>query len=159
MYFTNPLPTPAIGSPIAQPAKLTALVASSVNIIVAQRLVRRICINCRESYTLDINTLKRTLPEELFSSLVKGQESAKEIRVYRGKGCKECGFTGYRGRQGIFEVLEIKENIRELIMQNSDADEIEKQAIKNGMTRMIQDGARKIIKGITTIEEVMRVIQ
>jgi len=135
------------------------LVASSVNIVVAQRLVRRVCVNCRESYTLDINTLKRTLPEELFNSLIKGQENAKEIRVYRGKGCKECGFTGYRGRQGIFEVLEIKENIRELIMQDSDADEIEKQAIKNGMTRMIQDGARKIIKGITTIEEVMRVIQ
>ncbi|TRZ79465.1 type II/IV secretion system protein [bacterium] len=135
------------------------LVASSVNIVVAQRLVRRVCVNCRESYTLDINTLKRTLPEELFSSLIKGQENAKEVRVYRGKGCKECGFTGYRGRQGIFEVLEIQENIRELIMQDSDADEIEKQAIKNGMTRMIQDGARKIIKGITTIEEVMRVIQ
>ncbi len=135
------------------------LVASSVNVVIAQRLVRKICINCRESYTLDVNILKRTLPEELISHLIKGQEDAKEIRVYRGKGCKECGFTGYRGRQGIFEVLEIKEKIRELIMQDSNADEIEKQAIKNGMTKMIQDGARKIIKGATTIEEVMRVIQ
>lgn len=135
------------------------LVASSVNVVVAQRLVRKICIACRESYTLDINILKRTLPEDLVGYLTEEKKNGKEIRLYRGKGCNACGFTGYRGRQGIFEVLELKDNIKQLIMGHANADEIEKEAIKNGMTRMIEDGARKAIAGITSIEEVMRVIQ
>jgi len=135
------------------------LVASSVNAVIAQRLVRKTCINCRESYSVSIDKLRKTLPDELIQYLSKGKKNNGEIRLYRGKGCKECGFTGYRGRQGIFEVLELKENIRQLIMQNANAEEIEKEAIKNGMTKMVEDGARKVLKGVTTIEEVMRVIQ
>jgi len=135
------------------------LVASSINVIVAQRLLRQVCINCRESYAMDINILKRNLPAELIGYLTKDKKDVKELRFYRGKGCKECGFTGYQGRIGIFEVLEIKDNVRDLIMQRANADEIEKAALKNGMTRMIEDGANKVLKGVTTVEEVLRVIQ
>jgi len=135
------------------------LVASSINVVVAQRLVRKICISCRESYTISLDSLRKTLPEELIDCLSKGKKETKELRFYRGKGCKECGFTGYQGRQGIFEVLEIEETIRNLIMQRANADVIEKQAIKNGMTRMIEDGVLKVIEGVTTVQEVMRVIQ
>jgi len=135
------------------------LAASSISVVIAQRLVRRICISCRESYTIDIGVLKGNLPEDLIAYLMVQKKAGKEIRFYRGKGCKECGFTGYQGRQGIFEVLEVKENIREAVMQKANADEIEKIAIRNGMTRMAEDGIQKVIKGITTIQEIMRVIQ
>jgi type IV pilus assembly protein PilB len=135
------------------------LIASSINVIVAQRLVRKVCTKCRESYTVDINKLRKTLPESIINFLKKERGVGNKIRFYRGKGCKECGFTGYKGRQGIFEVLEVQENIRQLIMQEANAEDIEKQALQNGMTTMVQDGIRKVIKGITTIDEIMRVIQ
>lgn len=135
------------------------LVASSVNVVIAQRLVRKICVSCRESYTLDFTTLKKVLPEEIANFLLAEKKQGKDLRCYRGKGCKECGFTGYQGRQGIFEVLEVKENIKALIMDRANADEIEKAALKNGMSKMIQDGIKKVIQGVTTLEEILRVIQ
>jgi len=135
------------------------LAASSISVIIAQRLVRKICINCRESYTMSVDSLKNNLPQVLFDYLLKQAKTGKEVRFYRGKGCKECGFTGYQGRQGIFEVLEVKENIREAVMQKANADEIEKIATKNGMTRMAEDGIQRVLKGVTSIQEIMRVIQ
>ncbi len=131
------------------------LVASSVNIIIAQRLVRRICTKCRESYEITKKDLEKFhLSEELLKKIFKGK---KKIRVFRGKGCRACVNTGYFGRTGIFEVLEMKENIQKLIMEKADADQIQKQAIKNGMTTMLEDGIEKALLGITTIEEVIRV--
>jgi len=131
------------------------LVASSVNIIIAQRLVRKICTKCRESYEITKKDLEKFhLSEELLKKIFKGK---KKIRVFRGKGCRACVNTGYFGRTGIFEVLEMKENIQKLIMEKADADQIQKQAIKNGMTTMLEDGIEKALLGITTIEEVIRV--
>lgn len=136
------------------------LIASSINVVIAQRLVRRVCVNCRESYSLDFNKLKKNLPPQIVDYLAKEKkEGDDEVRLYRGKGCRECSFTGYKGRLGIFEVLELKDNIRELIMRNANAEEIKEAAIKNGMTTMAQDGIRKVLKGETTLEEIMRVIR
>jgi type IV pilus assembly protein PilB len=80
----------------------------------------------------------------------------KEIRLYKGKGCPKCHFSGYRGRIGIFEVFEVTKEIRELITMKKDADEIGALARKQGMTTMLDDGLEKITKGLTTIEEVLR---
>ncbi|MCD6177878.1 type II/IV secretion system protein [bacterium] len=131
------------------------LVASSVNIIIAQRLVRKICTKCRESYEVTKKDLEKfNLSKEMIEKLFRGKE---KIRIFRGKGCRACVNTGYFGRTGIFEVLEMKENIQKLIMKKADADQIQKQAIENGMTTMLEDGIEKILLGITTIEEVIRV--
>ena len=131
------------------------LVSSSINIIIAQRLVRKICMKCRESYEITKAELEK-LP--LSKGLIKRFLSNKErVRVYRGKGCKTCVDTGYSGRIGIFEVLEMEENIQEFIMEKANADQIQKQAIKNGMTTMLEDGIKKVLSGMTTIEEIIRV--
>ena len=131
------------------------LVASSVNVIVAQRLVRKICEKCRESYEVTKDELRKlNLSEGLVEKFFKGKG---KIRVYHGKGCKACVDTGYSGRAGIFEVLEMEDNIRKLIMEKANADQIQAQAIKNGMTTMLEDGINKVLLGVTTIEEVIRV--
>jgi len=133
------------------------LITSTINIVIAQRLVRNICENCKESYELPRNSkLTATLPQDLKQKLFKGKT---KILLYRGKGCKFCNNTGYLGRIGIFEVLEMEENIKKLIMVRANAGQIQVQAIKNGMTTMFDDGIKKVLKGITTIEEVMRVVR
>lgn len=132
------------------------LIASSINVIIAQRLVRKICTRCRESHELTKEELKRlNIPKQIIEKISKKR---KKNLFYRGKGCKACTNTGYSGRIGIFEVLNIDENIQKLIMQKSDADRIKDQAIKNGMTTMLEDGMEKALVGITTIEEIIRVI-
>ncbi len=131
------------------------LVASSINIIIAQRLVRKICIKCRESYEITKNELRTlSLSENLIKKLFNNKE---KIRCYRGKGCKACVNTGYSGRIGIFEVLEITDDIRKRVMEKANADQIQTQAIKNGMTTMMEDGISKAFHGITTVEEIIRV--
>jgi len=133
------------------------LITSTINIVIAQRLVRNICENCKESYELSRNSkFSEALPKNLKEKLFKGKT---KISLYRGKGCKFCNNTGYLGRVGIFEVLEMEENIKKLIMARANAGQIQVQAIKNGMTTMFDDGIKKVLKGITTIEEVMRVIR
>jgi len=134
------------------------LVASSVNIIVAQRLVRRICSKCRESYEIKTDELKNKVAKDKFPLLLKKIGNKEKIRVYKGRGCKDCVNTGYSGRTGIFEVLEIEDSTKELIMQRADADEIEARASRNGMTTMFEDGIEKVLVGITTVEELLRVI-
>lgn len=133
------------------------LIASSVNIIIGQRLVRKICFKCRESREITIAKLKRLgLSEELISKFSKGRN---KMTSYYGKGCKDCAKTGYVGRVGIFEALEVKENIKEMIMAKANTDDIKNQAIENGMTTIIEDGIKKVLNGITTIEEILRVTQ
>lgn len=129
------------------------LVASTVNVVVGQRLVRKICRNCRVSYTQKRIELTARFPEEL---IVKSFGHSREIRMYRGKGCSVCHLTGYTGRIGIFEVMKITEKIRRLITQKEDADVIRIEALKEGMTTMFEDGLAKVQEGITTIEEVLR---
>ena len=130
------------------------LIASTVNVIIAQRLVRKICSQCIVSEQISLNQLKNKFSSELIEKYL-GKEK-KEVRIYHGKGCPVCSQTGYSGRVGIFEVLVINEAIRQLIMRRANADEIRQQAVKDGMKTMIEDGMNKVLAGITTIEEVLR---
>jgi type IV pilus assembly protein PilB len=130
------------------------LVASTVNVIIAQRLVRKICEMCKSSIDVTIEQLLQNLPAD---TIKKHFGVRKDIRIYQGKGCEVCHFTGYSGRLGIFEVLEVNNNIKKLINQQNDADVIFKQAVLDGMETMLDDGMVKVIKGDTSIEEVLRV--
>jgi len=127
------------------------LVASTVNVVIAQRLVRRICTACIQRSKPDGKILE--LIEKRLGAKVKSQD------FYQGKGCEECGQKGYKGRVGIFEILEIDDQIRELILKKVASEEIRKAALKAGMVSMLADGIDKVSAGITTIEEVFRVVQ
>lgn len=130
------------------------LVASTVNVIIAQRLVRKICEACKEDTKIKKDYLLKNLDEELLKKHF-GQE--EEISLFKGVGCKTCRNTGYKGRIGIFEVIEVSEGVRKLIAEKNDSDVIAKQAVLEGMTTMLEDGLDKAKKGMTTIEEVIRV--
>ncbi len=133
------------------------LVASSVSLIVAQRLVRKICDYCRISTVITKDELKKSLPESIINKHYIPVGDNREIRVYKGKGCKNCRTTGYAGRVGIFEILELTKEIRKLISEKKDADVIAHQAIQDGMITMLDDGLQKVSKGVTSIEEILRV--
>jgi len=124
------------------------LICSSVLAILGQRLVRVICSECREPYIPDDETLR---------ALGLSREALGERRLFRGRGCRACLSTGYRGRTGIFEMMVISERVRSLILSTSDSSAIGRAAVEEGMTSLYQDGVRKVIEGITTVEEVMRV--
>jgi type IV pilus assembly protein PilB len=131
------------------------LVASTVNVIVAQRLLRKICEMCKTSIDVTREEISKNLPPEM---LVKHFGDKTQIRIYKGQGCPVCHRTGYAGRVGVFEVLEVSSNVRKLITKKADADVILQQAVKDdNMTTMLDDGLIKVIQGITTIEEVLRV--
>lgn len=130
------------------------LVASTVNVIVAQRLVRKICEMCKTSQVIFAEELSKNIPVEIIS---RNFGSLSEIKIYQGKGCKICHLTGYSGRVGVFEVLTVTKEIRKLINQKQDSDLIMRQAISEGMTTMLDDGLQKVVAGLTTIEEVLRV--
>jgi len=134
------------------------LVAAVLNVAFAQRLVRKICLNCIESYSVDQN-LAQFLEKQL--NEINPYSTLKVPKfLYRGKGCSACNQTGYQGRIGIFEVLNIDEEIRKLIINpNFSLDNLNNLAKKKGMISMFEDGLRKAIIGITTIEEVLRVIR
>jgi type II secretory ATPase GspE/PulE/Tfp pilus assembly ATPase PilB-like protein len=127
------------------------LVASTVNLIIAQRLVRKICTSCIESYTLSDET--RTY----LTNFMSEEELAQKF--YRGKGCPECNHKGYKGRIGIYEMLEVNDEIRLLIIKHVSAGEIAAAAQKNGMVPLLRDGFNKASGGITSIEEVLRVVR
>ncbi|MGB0757364.1 MAG: GspE/PulE family protein [Patescibacteria group bacterium] len=134
------------------------LIASTVEIIIAQRLVRKICSNCVSSYTLtdaERNTLKDN--EAFLQVLEKQKVTLDDLHLYKGSGCSVCGDTGYAGRAGIFETLHMDDEIRKAVMQHAHADDIRELAIKNGMNTMFEDGVQKALSGVTTLEEVMRV--
>ncbi len=126
------------------------LVASTVNVAIAQRLVRIVCAACRKERALSLAELKN------LGKIAKGYPVEKVFTV--GPGCKDCDGAGYKGRIGIFEVLEIDDDIRSLIVGGADAAQIKQAAVQAGMKSMIEDGLAKASKGITTIEEVLRII-
>jgi type II secretory ATPase GspE/PulE/Tfp pilus assembly ATPase PilB-like protein len=131
------------------------LIASTVNVAIAQRLVRTICEECKDEKNLsetEIKGLEKFVPEEILEKLSQGR------RTYYGKGCSVCNHTGYLGRIGIFEVLNVTNNIREAIIERKHSSEIKEIAKKEGMTTMVEDGFQKVLKGLTTVEEVLRVI-
>lgn len=130
------------------------LVASTVNLIIAQRLLRKICDSCKEQISLPRGEMEKHI---LPAMIEKHFGTGDSISLFAGKGCKVCHKTGYLGRLGVFEVLEVSKEIRRLISLNSDSDEINKQAVIEGMTTMLDDGLDKVKKGFTTLEEVLRV--
>ena len=123
------------------------LVATSVNLIQAQRLIRRICKDCKQDHP--------TPPEALVEVGFTAEE-AKKLKTYKGKGCSTCNNTGYKGRIGLYEVLEVTDEIRELILIGASALELRKKAIDDGMVSLRESGLHKIRNGVTTIEEVVR---
>jgi type IV pilus assembly protein PilB len=125
------------------------LCASSIIGVLAQRLARSICPNCKEAYTPPIESIKR-FGLSAFTDT--------EITFYKGRGCDHCKMTGYRGRQGIFEVLVISDRIRGLILQRASTAEIRQSAMEEGMKTMQDDGLRKVLDGVTSIEECLRVV-
>jgi general secretion pathway protein E len=128
------------------------LVSSSVLAIIAQRLVRVICRQCREAYRPDLSVVKELGLDRL-------GETSFDGFFYRGKGCTACLQTGYHGRSGIYELLVIDDNIRGLIMGGADSNVIRRKAIEQGMITLFRDGIDKIINGVTTVDEVLRVTQ
>jgi general secretion pathway protein E len=124
------------------------LVSSSVIAIVAQRLVRVLCPRCKEAYEPDTESL---IDAGIPRSAVNGRP------IFRRKGCNACMNTGYRGRTGIFEIMHMDEGVKKLILKTSDSNQINDEATRNGMSTLVQDGARKVLEGITTVEEVLRV--
>lgn len=129
------------------------LLASTITAIVGQRIVRRICQVCKEMYTPPPEVLMGI--KQILGSLYTYRD--EEVKLFRGKGCNECGGSGYKGRIGIYEVLPVSEKIAQLILQHPDSATVEKQAVLEGMITMMQDGYLKVLKGITTLEEVLRV--
>lgn len=143
------------------------LVASSVNVVVAQRLVRRICEKCRVSEEVlsekpDVRNETENVEADVkekdrFELIQKYLLDHQITRLYRGKGCPVCSNTGYVGRLGIFEVLFVDDEVRRAIVERKDAAEIRQIAVKKGMVLMIDDGIEKVKQGLTTIEEIVRV--
>jgi len=131
------------------------LISSTVNLVIAQRLVRKICTSCIESYKTT-KEISKIIKEQV---KISGSDT-KEIptTLFKGKGCKVCGNSGFIGQIGIFEVFRITDDIRELIIAEAQVTEIRKKAIANGMVSMFMDGLDKVEKGVTTIEEIMRVV-
>ncbi len=123
------------------------LVATSVNLICAQRLVRRICVQCKEPLQIQ----SEALTEAGFSP-----EEAMKTTVQHGKGCATCGNTGYKGRVGLYEVMEINDELRELILVGASALELKKKAMEQGMITLRRSGLQKVASGLTTMEEVLR---
>ncbi len=129
------------------------LLSSTITAIVGQRIVRRIDPICKESYKPAPQVLAQI--KQALGSLYTYKD--EEVQFYRGKGCNECGGSGYKGRMGIYEVLPVSEKIGQLILQHPDSASIEKEAVSEGMITMMQDGYLKVLKGVSTIEEVLRV--
>ena len=127
------------------------LLTSTVNGILAQRLVRTLCPACREPYT--------ALPEVVEEMRLKRFTSKPVITLYHPKGCEQCAGTGYLGRTTILEMLVMTDPIRRLVLKHADAGQIQQTALSEGMQSMYEDGLRKAVAGITTIEEVLRVTQ
>ena len=123
------------------------LVATSVNLICAQRLVRRICSNCKEELQV---------PEQALIDAGYTPEESKTTKIYHGKGCTTCGKRGYKGRTGLYEVMEINDELRELILVGASALELKKKAIEQGMITLRRSGLLKVALGQTTMEEVLR---
>jgi type IV pilus assembly protein PilB len=123
------------------------LVATSLNLVVAQRLIRRVCPKCRQP---------DDVPVQALLNIGFSESEAPTIELFKGRGCDECNQRGYKGRIGIYEVMRISEDIRELILSGASAIELRRKALEEGMIGLRQSGLQKIRDGVTTIEEVVR---
>ncbi|MBU1683399.1 GspE/PulE family protein [Patescibacteria group bacterium] len=148
------------------------LLTAAINCLVAQRLVRKICPQCMQAHIYSSETLGLIYKEKNMVDLVKKislkyysedetnqLEFKDEFMFYKGMGCKSCGFTGYKGRIGLYEVLELNDYIKKVILEGGSSDAVEEAAIKGGMTTMLENGIEKALSGITSLEEIIRVIK
>lgn len=146
------------------------LVASTLNVVAAQRLVRRLCPDCRKEYKLSDKEIKsletnyeinEILKDIKKSGTLKGKvgekDDWKDIQFFRPGGCEQCNKNGYKGRIGIYEVLEVDEEVKKMIVEKATSEEIERKAKEKGMLTMVEDGFSKAAQGITSIEEILRV--
>jgi len=124
------------------------LIASSVIAAVAQRLVRVLCNSCKEAYEASPLQMRQL-----------GITDGRSASIYGKKGCPECSGLGYRGRKGIFELLMVTDEVRELVMSRANSAEIRRKSIEEGMRTLRVDGSMKVLNGLTSIEEVLRVTQ
>lgn len=124
------------------------LISSSVILILAQRLVRKICPECKTSITL---------PEQAFIDLGVKPEEFRDIPLYKGTGCKHCSNTGFKGRIAIYEVMPVNENVKELILKGASSTDLKKEAIKSGLSTLRKSALNKMKQGLTTVEEVLRI--
>jgi type IV pilus assembly protein PilB len=152
----------------AEPFLLTA----AINCLLAQRLVRKVCQHCIKSQVYSGETLKLVYKEKniltIISKIMSKYYTEDEINelglkdqyiFYKGMGCKSCGFTGYKGRIGIYEVMELDDEIKTAVLAGKSSDELEDIAVKNGMNTMLENGIEKTLSGITSLEEIIRVIK
>jgi type IV pilus assembly protein PilB len=123
------------------------LVASSVHLICAQRLVRRVCANCKE---------EAPLPPAALVQAGFNEEDASTVTPLKGRGCDKCNLTGYKGRVGLYEVMAVSEELRELILVGASGLELRRKAVDEGMLTLRMSGLRKVKDGMTTVEEVVR---
>src|SRR3954462_8526054 len=122
-------------------------VANAGNLITAQRLVRRICSSCKEP---------AQYPDEYLRAGGISDDDIRSTTFYRGKGCEQCGGSGYQGRPGWYEVMAMSPTLRRMILQNASTVELQAQALAEGMRTLRRDGMLKVRKGITTLEEVIK---
>lgn len=137
---------------------MSFLLSSTLNLVIAQRLVRKICSSCVESYKL--SAFQKTAVDKqlsLFGTLSKRKTKLALKDAYHGKGCRVCEGTGFAGQIGIFEIMAIDDNIRSLISESTPANQLRKAAMAGGMVSMFEDGLDKVRRGLTTIDEVLRV--
>ncbi|HMA67605.1 MAG TPA: ATPase, T2SS/T4P/T4SS family, partial [Desulfosalsimonadaceae bacterium] len=126
------------------------LISSSLIAVIAQRLVRVLCDACKEAYTPDAAAIEQ---------LGLAPEQAEGLVLYRAVGCSRCFHSGYKGRVGIYEIMEMTDALQNLVLKTHDSHQIKNQSLRQGMTTLYQDGMNKVVQGITTIEEVLRVTQ
>lgn len=130
------------------------LLSTTLQLIVAQRLVRKICPACVYTYYVNISEIESTLGMSLRRFF-----SEDKLTLYRGKGCSNCSFTGYKGRSGLYQLIEMSEELREAVLHNPTSDDIDKLSRSQGTLSLFEDGIEKVRMGITTLDEVMRVAQ
>jgi type II secretory ATPase GspE/PulE/Tfp pilus assembly ATPase PilB-like protein len=144
------------------------LVAYTTNIVLAQRLVRKVCPFCKKEYRLEkdaLTELAKVFDVEKMTALFKDNEiimseddkKLESMVFYKGEGCNRCGSTGYKGRMGIYEIMEIDEELTKMINAHGNANDIRAYARAHGMITMLEDGLIKAKQGVTTINEVLRV--
>ena len=134
------------------------LISSSVEAFIAQRLIRVICQKCKEEDKGQKAEVKKQIESDL-RGILENDNQLKNIEIHKGKGCKACNNTGYKGRTGIYEILLVNEEIRKLILQKVSSDVIKERAVELGMRILLQNGWEKVLAGITTVEEILRVTQ
>ena len=133
------------------------LLASTMNAILGQRIVRKICNSCKVEYAPPVQLVEEM--KVVLGKYYPVEKTGKAVKFFKGKGCVECGDSGYLGRVGIFETLPISEKVSSLVLQRGDSGTIEKEAVEEGMITMKQDGYLKVLQGVTSVEEVLRVAQ